>query len=300
MTAKLKRDRAGTRSARHIARHRIKSALKTLDRKNTSDGSIHAARKELKKARAALRLLRDALGESTYKRENTALRDAARPLSAVRDGRVLLDVLSSLAKYYGSPAAALQLTKFQRILSRRRTQLRAKVLNKSGPLRGTRKTLHQVRSRSDRWHVGRHGWSILGAGLKRTYSKGRQALQQVRIQPANERLHEWRKQAKYFWYQLQMLEPLRPGPLGELADETHKLADFLGDDHDLAVLREQAEGARAVFPTAASQRALVALIERRRERLQEKALRLAQRLYAEKPAAFNTRLGNYWRNGHRS
>jgi hypothetical protein len=41
-------------------------------------------------------LLRDALGKKAYRRENTALRDAARPLSAVRDGRVLLDALNSL------------------------------------------------------------------------------------------------------------------------------------------------------------------------------------------------------------
>ena len=67
-------------------RRRIKSALQTLVPKKSDDDSIHEARKELKKARATLRLLRDALGKKAYKRENTALRDAARPLSGFATG----------------------------------------------------------------------------------------------------------------------------------------------------------------------------------------------------------------------
>src|SRR5690348_3769495 len=126
--SKLKQGESGTHGARRITRRRIKSALQTLGPNETDDSSIHAARKELKKARATLRLLRDALGKTTYKRENTALRDAARPLSEARDGRVLLDALSSLIKYYGAPAANLPLSGFKRALNRRRTQARKRVL----------------------------------------------------------------------------------------------------------------------------------------------------------------------------
>ena len=300
MTAILKRDEAGTRSARRIARDRVKSALKTLGPGKISDSAVHAARKDLKKARAVLRLLRDALGEPTYKKENAALRDAARPLGDVRDGRVLVDALSSLVKYYGAPASALPLTRFQRALNRRRTELRREVLDKPSQLRDARKKLRQIRSRSGQWRVGRHGWSVLGAGLKRTYSQGRDAFRMARTAPTSEHLHEWRKQTKYFWHQLQVFEPLWPGPLGKLVDETHKLTDFLGDDHDLAVLRERAVAAREEFPTAASHRALLALIERCREGLQEKALQLGQLLYEEKPAVFTARLGKYWEDWRHS
>ena len=144
-------------STRRIARRQVKSALQKLGRKATSDRAVHSARKELKKARATLRLLRDALGRSTYKKENAALRDAARPLSEVRDGRVLLDALNSMVEYYGAPAAALPLTNFKRALSRRRTELRHKILEERGPLRAARKALRDIRSRSEKWHVGRHG-----------------------------------------------------------------------------------------------------------------------------------------------
>src|ERR1700726_1023521 len=100
----MKQGEPGTHRARRITRDRIKSAVETLERKN-DDASVHAARNALKKARATLRLLRDALGKDTYQTENAALRDAARPLSEVGDGRVLRDALSSLVKDYGAPAA---------------------------------------------------------------------------------------------------------------------------------------------------------------------------------------------------
>jgi CHAD domain-containing protein len=226
------------------------------------------------------------------------LRDAARPLSEVRDGRVLLDALSSLVKYYGAPAAALPLTRFRRELDHYRRESRNNVLGKPAPLREARQRLREVGSRSGSWHVGRHGWSVLGAGLKRTYSSGRNAFRQARVRPDNEHLHEWRKQTKYLGHQLQVLEPLWPGQLGELADESCELADLLGDDHDLAVLRDRAAQAREAFPNDASHKALLALIERSRAGLQKKALQLGQRLYEEKPSAFTARLGRYWRDWH--
>jgi CHAD domain-containing protein len=300
VASKLKRSETGTRGAQRIVRRRIKSALQRLGRKTPTDRSVHAARKELKKARATLRLLRDALGKTAYKRENAALRDAARPLSEVRDGRVLLDTLSSLGKYYGARAKVLPLTRFERVLQRSRSKARASILRRSGPLKGARKTLRAAHARAIRWPMGRRGWSVLGAGVNRTYSRGRRALQQVRAQPSDERLHEWRKQTKYFWYQLQDFEPLGLGPIAELEAAARKLSDFLGDDHDLAVLYDRAAAARDLFPSAATHRALLALISRCRAGLQEKALVLGQRIYGERPAVFTARLAKHWHERRRT
>src|SRR6185437_4230638 len=126
----------------------IRSALQALPAGKSDDESVHEARKDLKRARATLRLLREALGNSTYKRENAAIRDAARPLSEVRDGRVLLDALRSLVKYYGKPASDLPLHEFKRVLNRRRSETRNEILTKPGPLRAVRQQLRQVQSRS--------------------------------------------------------------------------------------------------------------------------------------------------------
>jgi CHAD domain-containing protein len=298
MVGRLRSDEAGTRGARRIARHRVESALEILGRKSPTNPAVHAARKELKKARATLRLLRDVLGTSTYKKENAALRDAARPLSELRDGQVLLDALSSLIGHHGAPASHGPLEKFERELIRRRGELRDSILKQPGSLQGTRKILRAARSRSEQWHVGQHGWSVLGPGLKRTYSQGRRAFTRARDRGGDERLHEWRKQAQYLRNQLQLFEPLGSRWLASLLQKTRELVDYLGDDHDLAVLSERALAAREDFPSAATHRKFIALIERRRAKLQEKALRIGRRVYEEPPAAFTARLGRDWRNWH--
>jgi hypothetical protein len=104
---------------------------------------------------------------------------------------------------------------------------------------------------------------------------------------------------KYLWHQLQVLKALRPGAIGKLADRAHKLADHLGDDHDLSVLRTKVATMADAFPDAASRGALLALIDRYRARLQHKAFALGRRLYGKKPGVFATRFARYWRDWHR-
>ena len=227
MAGKLHPDEPGTRGARRIARKRVKSALALIGRQPPTGGSVHAARKELKKARATLRLVRDALGNSTYKKENAALRDAARPLGEVRDAQILVDTLKSLIAHHGGSNSKLPLESFERVLNHHRKESRAVVLRRPEPLKRARKALRAVRSRSEHWHVGRHGWSVR-AGLKRTYSQGRRAFTRAQGRRSDKRLHEWRKQIQYFSHQLQLFVSLEAGPLAVLSDRTHQLAGILG------------------------------------------------------------------------
>jgi len=82
-----------------------------------------SARKSLKKARASLRLPRPALRDSDYRQENTSLRDAARPLSAARDAKVLPNTLRRLAHHYRKPVSALNVKLKQEALHIDRTEL---------------------------------------------------------------------------------------------------------------------------------------------------------------------------------
>ena len=108
-------------------------------------------------------------------------------------------------------------------------------------------------------------------------------------------LHEWRKQTKYLWHQLQVLEPLWPSVLAGLAEQAHALSQHLGDDHDLAMLRDKLLGEPDQFADAAAVSAVVDLLDRRRVDLQKLAVSLGRRLYAERPARFAARLRGYWK-----
>src|SRR5687768_8143387 len=81
----------------------ISRARKALRRPALDDDAVHDARKDLKRARSGLRLLRP-LDEAAFRRENMRLRNAGRRLSAVRDDKVLLERVTALLAKEKQPA----------------------------------------------------------------------------------------------------------------------------------------------------------------------------------------------------
>src|SRR4051812_13677881 len=61
---------------------------------------VHDVRKRIKRIRALVRLSRDLFGRDVARRLNHAFRDAARPLSELRDASVLVKTLDQLAEYW--------------------------------------------------------------------------------------------------------------------------------------------------------------------------------------------------------
>jgi hypothetical protein len=144
------------------------------------------------------------------------------------------------------------------------------------------------------WPINNDGFSALRPGLKRVYKRGRTAFELARVERTTENLHEWRKQVKYLWYQVCVLNPMWPKPLDILADELSKLADYLSEDHDLALLSRTAIEQAPALGDPAEVEKLILLIDQRRILLQTKAVVLGVRIYAEKPKAFVNRMHAYW------
>jgi CHAD domain-containing protein len=289
--AELQPDEAGLSGVRRILQQWLTDADDALHKKRISDTNIHDARKRLKKSRAALRLLRAAIGESAYRRENTALRDTARPLGVARDSKVLLAVLDELIERYDPTLRSRKLDKFRRVL--RQDQTSARQAMTLTLVNRQRKVLREVKARSARWNMKGDDWQVIGTGLERMYRGGRKRMKTAASSRAGEDLHDWRKQVKYLWHQLQILQPAWPGPLKELADQAHQLADYLGDDHDLVVLRSKVSAHAEAFE-AKDYDALVAVLDRRRKQLQDKSFKLGARIFEEKPRRFVKRVGRYW------
>jgi len=271
-----------------IFQRQIGAAIEELQGK---EPDVHGARKQLKRARATLRLIREAVGDELYRRENLAARDAARPLSQARDAEVLSDALDGLLERFGPAASGLQVAPLrQRLQNSRRGAAHPLPGKQLGEIK---RALKRCLTRVQACRPERSSWSSLETGLRATYRRARRALRKARTERITEDLHEWRKQTKYMWHQLQILAPLATGPVGELADEFHHLADYLGDEHDLAVLRQRvARPATGLSETTSS--ALKTLIDRRREELQDKAFALGERLYADKSHTFVHDLEQHW------
>ena len=82
-------------SLKERLRTQLDQALKAGAR--TDDHSVHQVRRQLKRARATLRLMRAAIGDTHYRGANNRLRDAASPLRSPRDAAALLKTLEKIA-----------------------------------------------------------------------------------------------------------------------------------------------------------------------------------------------------------
>jgi CHAD domain-containing protein len=265
-----------------IAHGRIDHAVAELRGKTDSTPveAVHEARKDLKKLRALLRLTRGELGEDAFRRENTCFRDAGRELAGVRDDDVMLETLRALDLPAGME-----------------WELRKAIQADRGPDaadgRGTAAAgvvamLREARTRVDDWPLERDSFDALCDGLERTYRRGRRDLRAAQSDSTVEALHEWRKRVKELWYHHTLLRVLWPPVMQAVGSEAHELANRLGEDHDLALLadwvREHADAGHEFFE----------VLERRRSELQREAMDLGQRLYADKPGAYVSRLRGLW------
>jgi CHAD domain-containing protein len=274
-----------TSIARRALLAQLDKTIKQLGKRRRSDGAVHSIRKELKRARAALRMLRECIGVVEYRRDNALIRDAARPLTPIRDAKVLLQTLEQVEpkKEAGSRGFFLRLRKLleeQRRLARR--QLRAADLAAAARvLRGIRRRAAALpESRLAAPHT---------QGLEHAFKKARSAFAVAKRQATDERLHEWRKQTKYFANQLEMLLPLDRKHFDTGHRHATQLADCLGDDHDLAIVTEQiSKHTEGPHPEAhrAGARQLIRTVKGRRKKLQRRAMQLGHRLYAGRAARY--------------
>jgi CHAD domain-containing protein len=277
---------------RRVAHGRLDRAIEQLRERSTDDPvtAVHEARKDLKKLRSLLRLVRGELGKDRYRAENRRYRDAARLLAGARDAEVKLATLAALRDRYADrlPAAA----GLQAVLERERDTHAADGTRLRERVEQAAVAIEEGAPEIEAWTFDDDGFELFEAGLRRAYARGRADMRGVREAPGDDAIHEWRKRVKDLWYQLRLLRDAWPGPLKAAADEAGELADLLGDHHDLSVLVAATADAVGEEPDA---EAIAGLARLRQAELLAAALEIGDRIYAEKPARFTARIGRYWR-----
>ncbi|WP_304525134.1 CHAD domain-containing protein [Halomonas sp. I5-271120] len=260
---------------------------------------VHQVRKRMKMLRGLLRLMRDAMPADMYRLENAALRDAANALSGSRDAQVCIDTFDTLVPPDVLDDKAQQLAPVREALVAARDQLLAgagpdtKGDNTAQHLASARSELEAMRERLPGWRLTDKGFKAIAGGLKKVYGQGRKAFAQAYASGDDGDFHEWRKQVKYHWYHVRLLHSLWPAAMRARAKDLKSLAERLGDEHDLTMLRAELlsldgieEGAVAELEWRASRRQLT---------LRDEARRLGGLLYAESAKAFCRRYRRFWK-----
>ena len=290
MAYRFKRKEPVAKAIRRLGRGRIEHALERMKERNRAE-AVHGARKEIKKARAVVRLIRTGITQKKYRQLTGRLRNAAALLAAPRDAYIKTKTLHDLAEHFKGRIAPASLRSVRTAL-RKACNEEMKRFESERTSSAVEKSLHPVLKTLEHLQVNSNGWEALGPGVKTAYRQGRLAYRTASKNPSPETFHEWRKRAKNLWYHVRLLHPVRPGWMEAMAGELKTLGEYLGVDHDLTVLRQEIEA--RTFGSARIRHALNRLIERRQQALQASALALGAGFYTEKPSIFRDRLAGYW------
>lgn len=286
---------------RRIAKELIDDAIARIEAPDRDRHEVvHEVRKNCKKLRGLLRLVRPRVPE-LYKDENKYFRDAAASLSGIRDAAAALESYDALLAGFSGVVDRQSLAPARRALTLHKQRLTEDVADLDMRLDAFGGRMHEARKRVSDWSLpvddpdsGKRGFGLLEGGLAKTYGRGRKAMDAAWENPGVETFHEWRKRAKYLRYQLRLLRPAWPRLLKRTRSELKTLGDLLGDDHDLAVLEEVMTEALGDDTDGKRIDVLQALMRQRSLELRAQAYWLGRRIYAEKPKAFCKRNGRYW------
>lgn len=280
---------------RRILTERVDAAIALLtDQTNDRDKAIHETRKGLKRVRAALRLIRDELGQEIYQRENWCYRDIGRMLAALRDSAVLVETLDGIVTRRSGELPDDAFAAIRQQLVERQMRIRHELLYEATAADDAATLLAEARTRIPDLPIAHSDFRAYRGGLHRVYRRGRRRMRLAYAHPDPERFHDWRKRVKYLWHHLEILYPMAPWRFDVAIREVRKIASYIGDAHDLDVLKatllDPAEG----FVPTAERDHLISLCDADRMGLEAAARPFGQRVYADKSPVFVARMNVYF------
>lgn len=277
-----------------VLKEQIASALAdVVDRTANVPERARRARVRCKKIRGALRLIA-AECPKRCQREDAAFRDAARSLAVLRETGLALDTLDALREQWGD--------KIDRgcFAAARRVLLAVQREKMPTPAEANRRfarfeiEMRKAAKRQVGWKVPGKGFEGLSGGFEASYRSARRAFRTAREKSSTTAFYDWRKRSKIHGYHVRLLRGAWPAIMKKWASSMDLLSKLLGDEHDLACLREQILTHVQHRGEKEQTASLLELIEARRTELRGEAVVLGRRLFAEKPGAMVRRVAIWW------
>jgi CHAD domain-containing protein len=290
MSYELRDDEALADGIQRICRDEIAKAIGIVSGTcQTDDTPVHQTRKYLKRARAALRLVRKEIGRSLFRQQDHWLRDAARLISEVRDAEVRLETVRQLQSIRPRRGRA-PYRKLEQMLTLELENFLAAFAEWQGQ---ALPILEQAQAAVDHWPL--HGFDArqLCRSVQASYKRARSCLAEARRNSSPECFHSFRAEAKVLAYQLRILRPVNPVVLKNLAEELKAIGDLLGRSHDLTFLGERLRRDDRHSAWGQESHKLLAVLEVSQSDLQRAAADLGARFFAERAREFGSRLATW-------
>lgn len=265
---------------------RSRAALGDADRNE----GVHRARQRFKKLRGLLRLVGPALG-GAGRGEDRRWRDAARRLSQARDATAMIEAADALRRRFGDHRSAPLLQHLCAVLVERRDAVVNEAEDFEAPLAATLVDLDAGAAAVDTLPWPQDA-AALAEGYADNYRRARRGFARAAADADPELWHDWRKRVKYHWMHVRLLEAAAREVMKPRREKAKRLADLLGDYHDLVVLHALLEGEAKPFGRKASH--ILDLLGSRQREMRAAALQLGEELFAERPKEMRQRLIDAW------
>lgn len=282
-----------TENVRQIGALQLDRVLERLTIKSKQGKAVHEARKSMKRLRALLRLVKPALNNGVFNREEARLKQIGRSLSGVRDIHAMFECMQRLE--IAEPLAAENPAGAALRAALQEKSLRAETSLAGDTGKDLRKKLRQSRQSFAALDLKSGGTGILARSIRKDYRAARHAFRRAYRIKEDEAFHDWRKLVQRHWRQLLLVEPGWPSTLRPHIHMVRDLADILGDDHDLYVLAGHVRAAGLQLGRKKDIDTYLDLIRKRQDLLRVRARLLGERLLAESPGSLAARLTAYWR-----
>ena len=275
----LKNKESADEDIKRILDDQIDIALSHLEIEsdNNFDESVHEVRKCIKRIRAVIRLIRDDIGKQKYRKENFFFRDINRNMSELRSINVNIE---TLVKLDSDESAGYKALIYHFI------ELKEKIIYKlcleDDRLGKVVKMLKKGKKRTGQILIKNKDFDILFLGFIRVFNQCLSSMILAKNEPSNINLHEWRKKVKYLYYQSQVLKPVLPEELVIYIPKLDKLADYLGEDHDLAELEDTLRGNPYMPAELNKSDSIYNIIDKTRYEKQKVLFSLAGEIFDEK------------------
>jgi CHAD domain-containing protein len=260
---------------------------------------IHDTRKNFKKARTVVRLIRSNITEQSYQLENSFYRDAGRMLSDLRDSTVLIQTFDKLLKNSELEMSNFDFSVFREFLIEKHKNIRIVKSKKSAVINSLSTDLLLGRSRVFDWPLSGDDFKLVKKNLQKIYELGQRYMYAVLSESTKANVHEWRKRVKDLWYSIRVLSNIWPEIMSPLVILLGKLSDSLGDSNDLFLLKEKIILNQNKLKDEQHTRELINFIDKRIIDLLREARSIGRKVYSEDSKYFVGRMQNYfeiWRS----
>lgn len=291
MAYRLKLDEPIDKEVRRIGLEEIDRAATNLRACSDANAAVHASRKNLKRLRALLRLIRFGLEDGAFDAENQSARDIGRALAPARDAHVRLETLLAIESAMPN-VASTAIAAARKIAS-------DDVLSASPPSgEALEETLEALDRASRRWkRLKLRGVTLetLALGLTHAYRQSTKRMLIAIETGSDEAVHEWRKAVQLHWRHMALLSRIWPDAMDARVSAAKRLSQLLGEDHDLAMLITfvEAQETRRLAPRQRAE--LIRLARARQAELRSQAWPQGRLLFAAAPKSFARDMMAMWR-----